>query len=93
LKPALGLLTVALLVAYLSEGVLRVEANRWKLLRLLFYIQQERFGLWEIAALRKQLSFQEVAELYVKGASLSLGKKSGLIYVFLCPFEMWTVQE
>ncbi len=69
LKPAFGLLIVALLVTHLGEGVLRVEANRWKWLRLLFYLEQDRFGFREIAALCEQLCFQQISKLNIEGAS------------------------
>ena len=86
LKPDLGLFMVARLVTYLGEGVLRVEANRWELLGLSFDSQQERFGAWEIAALREQLCFKKIAELYIERLFPSLGKISGFVDVLLRRF-------
>ena len=62
-------LLVALFVTHLGKGVLRVEANRWKCLGLLFYIAQECFGVRKIAALCEQLRFKEIAELNIEETS------------------------
>ena len=70
-------------VADLSERVLSIEADGWKFLGLLFHIAQERFGVWEIAALCEQLRFKEIAELNIEETCLPSGKISGLADVLL----------
>ena len=80
-------------LAYSGEGVLRVEANRWKLLGLLFDIAQQRFGTREIAALCEQLCCKQIPKLDIERVSSPLGKKSGFVDVLLRICWTRTVQK